>query len=271
MRVTSLNAYFGVVFEPLMDFVVRESARTDVFCLQEMLSNAKEDAVNFDGRGRANVLQEIARRLPDFEMTFAPMQDDFECTSSYPGQVQMGVAIFYRRGLNVVDSGSFFVCNGFNAFDPTAPNRYETVGHAAVWIEIDASTTTTILTLHGNSQPSNKLDSPKRLEQSQKVLDFLRGRSGEKIVLGDFNLFPETESVRMFERAGYRNLVVENKVTTTRGSHMRTLFPEYANGPHGFQEFADYTFVSAGISVRSFDVPDLPISDHLPMILECGV
>ncbi len=271
MKVISLNAYFGVVLDPLLDFVVRESASTDVFCFQEMLSNGKEDVVEFDGRGRANVLQEIARRLPDFEVSFAPMQDGFECSSSYPGQVQMGVAIFYRRGLKVVESGSFFVYNGFNSFDATAENRYETLGHVAVWIGIEGRTPTTILTLHGNSQPSSKLDSPKRLEQSKRILDFLRERPGEKIVMGDFNLFPETESIRLIEREGYRNLVVENKIATTRGSHMRTLFPEYANGPHGFQEFADYAFVSAGIVVTSFDVPDLPISDHLPMILKCDV
>ena len=49
---------------------------------------------------------------------------------------------------------------------------------------------------------------------------------------------------------------------------MRSLFPEYEHGPYGFQEFADYAFVSPEIVVTSFEVPDLPISDHLPMMLE---
>ncbi len=129
----------------------------------------------------------------------------------------------------------------------------------------------TIVTLHGNSQPGSKRDSPKRLAQSQKVLDFLADKDGEKIVLGDFNLMPDTESVRMWERAGYRNLVAEYGIKSTRGSNHRKLSPQYANTPEGYQEFADYTFTSPGVKVTSFEVPDIPLSDHLPMILEFSV
>lgn len=59
----------------------------------------------------------------------------------------------------------------------------------------------------------------------------------------------------------------EFEVKTTRGSMMRKLFSQYAHSKYGFQEFADYTFVSPGVTVQSFEVPDEPISDHLPMIL----
>ena len=42
----------------------------------------------------------------------------------------------------------------------------------------------------------------------------------------------------------------------------------WSNGPKECLEFADYTFVTSGIKVESFEVPDVPISDHLPMILK---
>ncbi len=275
MRIISLNTYFGCEFDALMEFVVREAGRTDAFCFQEMLSNAKEDVAVFSGRGRANLLQEMARRLPEFAVEFAPMQDDFECVSDYAGQVQFGNAIFYRVGTNTTNDkrpttnaerGSFFVYNALNSFDASRPERYETLGHNAVWIALGSGVT--ILTTHGNSQPGHKLDTPKRLEQSRKIVDFLRDRPGEKIVMGDFNLMPDTESIRMFESSGYRNLIREYKIVTTRGTRMRALFPEYEHGPYGFQEFADYAFVTPGVTVRSFEVPDIPVSDHLPMILE---
>ncbi len=265
MKLISLNAYFGYVFDPLMAFIKEQAASTDVFCFQEMLSNPKEDGGEIACRGRVNVLQEIASRLPGFECVFAPMQDDFDFSPAYPGQTQMGNVIFYKKTFSVTERGSFFIYNDLNTYNG---KDYETLGHNAVYLVLGGSSVLTIVNLHGNSEPASKRDTPKRLEQSKKVLDFLRERLGEKIVMGDFNLFPETESIKMFEDEGFHNLIKDYKITTTRGSHMRKLFPEYEHGKYGFQEFADYTFVSSGVAVRSFTVPDVPISDHLPMILE---
>ncbi len=266
MKIVSLNCFMGHVFESLLDFLVRESATTDVFCLQEMQSNPKGDLSVLPRHGRADILEQIKKRLPGFVCYFAPAQDDFDIEPAYRGQMQLGNATFYRPSLPVSEAGSFFIYNGFNTY--TGAKQWETLGHVAISLSIDGPTPLTIVNVHGNSQPADKLDSPKRLEQSQKIIDFLAERTGEKIVMGDFNLLPDTESVRVFERSGYRNLVAEYKISTTRGSHMRKLFPEYEHGPYGFQEFADYTFVSPGINVSKFEVPDVPISDHLPMILE---
>lgn len=264
MKLISLNALCGHVFEPLMDFIVREAPTTDVFCFQEMLSNPKGDLPMLPYMGRANVLEEIAGRLPGFAMEFFVTQDDYDIEPAYPGQMRLGNATFYREGLTVTDRGGFFVYNGYNSYD--GKKNYETLGHGAAFITVDDALT--VVNVHGNSQPANKLDTPKRLAQSQRIVDFLADRPGEKIVMGDFNLMPDTESVRMFERAGFRNLIREYKIANTRGSLMRSLFPEYEHGPYGFQDFADYAFATPGIAVRSFEVPDLPISDHLPMILE---
>lgn len=60
----------------------------------------------------------------------------------------------------------------------------------------------------------------------------------------------------------YRNLIKEFNIEKTRSK----LSP-YA-GKSNFQKFADYIFVSEDVNVTRFEVPDLEISDHLPMILE---
>ena len=52
---------------------------------------------------------------------------------------------------------------------------------------------------------------------------------------------------------------------------MHKLWPQYEHGKYGFQEFADYAFVSPGIRVVDFVVPDLPVSDHLPLILSTEI
>ncbi len=88
----------------------------------------------------------------------------------------------------------------------------------------------------------------------------MRKFDGPKILCGDFNLNIDTESLAMLEKQGnLRNLIKDHKVSTTRSA----LYPKKSIMP-----FADYMFVSPEIGVRSFEVPDEPASDHLPMILE---
>lgn len=118
-----------------------------------------------------------------------------------------------------------------------------------------------IMNAHGIAQPGDKLDNPKRIEQSQAFVDYMSTMEGPKIVGGDFNLLPETESVRMFEKNGYRDLVKEYGIKTTRNHLAWDMYPDK-------QFFADYVFVSPDVKVKSFEVPDIEISDHLPLILE---
>jgi endonuclease/exonuclease/phosphatase family metal-dependent hydrolase len=40
---------------------------------------------------------------------------------------------------------------------------------------------------------------------------------------------------------------------------------------YGKQPFADYIFITPDIKVKNFEVPDLEISDHLPMILDFDI
>ena len=77
--------------------------------------------------------------------------------------------------------------------------------------------------------------------------------------MGDFNLRPDTESVRMLEAAGLRNLVREYGIETTRTS----LYDHRDKEPH-----ANYAFVSAGIEVRDFRVLPDEVSDHAPLFLD---
>jgi len=107
----------------------------------------------------------------------------------------------------------------------------------------------------------DKLDTPLRLEQSQNIIDFMVKNDGPKIIGGDFNLDLNTESVRMFEKNGYRNLISEFNIKTTRNHLVWDKYPDK-------QMYADFVFVSPEIKVKSFEVPDVEVSDHLPLILE---
>lgn len=129
--------------------------------------------------------------------------------------------------------------------------------------------------IHGKTLPGDKLDTKIRLQQSRKILKAFEAENFPRIIGGDFNLLPETKSIKMFEEAGYRNLIVEFKIKTTRNrfawEQAKRQVKEEGKKFFGRQYFADYVFVSPEVKVLNFEVPALEISDHLPLILDFEV
>jgi endonuclease/exonuclease/phosphatase family metal-dependent hydrolase len=120
----------------------------------------------------------------------------------------------------------------------------------------------TVFNFHGVAQPGNKLDTPQRIQNSKRlglIWDSLL--DSEKILCGDFNLYPEIESIKILESRA-RNLIKEFNIQNTRNQVSWDKYPE------SHQKFADFTFVSPDLKVKSFEVPYNEVSDHLPMILE---
>ncbi len=110
-----------------------------------------------------------------------------------------------------------------------------------------------------------KLDSEGRLRQTRQILEWLETQDVPAVVCGDFNLQPETKSVQDFTTAGYQNLIKNYAIATTRN---RLAWEKW---PDNKQPFADYTFVSPNLTVTGFSVPDMEVSDHLPMIIDVAI
>ena len=128
-----------------------------------------------------------------------------------------------------------------------------------------------ISNIHGISQPGDKKDNPARIRQTEQIINNNSKMNGPRIIGGDFNLLPDTRSIKMFEDQGYLNLIKKNKIKTTRNAHAWIQAKEMvADGYrfYGEQKFADYVFVSPEIKVKNFEVPNIEISDHLPLILD---
>lgn len=117
-----------------------------------------------------------------------------------------------------------------------------------------------ILNFHGLWTGKGKDDTEDRINQSQNIIDFIKTLNGEVVLCGDFNLLPETKSIKIIENSGLRNLIKEYSIQSTRTS--------YYTKPI---KFADYTFVSKGVEVKSFEIMPDEVSDHSAMKLVINI
>lgn len=249
MKLLSLNIWGGQIFEPLMEFFKKYSEEVDIFCLQEVLSTTSDKK---ESRGvRANIFQEISAILKEFEGFLAPVVEgrDFRGPVDFP--LALGLTIFIRKSVKYSPPGHILVYSGRDA-------RY---GHPRImqYVRLQKDNKNiTVCNLHGLVLEAldPKMDGPERLEQSQKIREFLEQERDAKILCGDFNLRPDTESLSILEK-DMANLIKTYNITTTRS----VLYTRS-------EKFADYILVSPEIQVENFQVLQDVVSDHLPMLLE---
>ena len=89
--------------------------------------------------------------------------------------------------------------------------------------------------------------------------DFLNTLDAPVILCGDFNLRPDTESIKILEE-NMHNLVKDYNIQSTRTS----LYPKA-------ERFADYILTSNEIIVQDFKVLPDEVSDHSPLWVEFSV
>lgn len=256
MKLICLNAWGGKIYQPFMDFIKKHSQDTDIFCFQEVFNTNTNLKESFGFR--LNLLEEISRILPKHQSYFAPCVDNYIAGAFQPNftdfNLSWGLVLFINNQIKIDKSGDFFVYRGRNDFDP---NNLDTLPRNTQYISFENNGGRfTICNLHGIWLKEGKNDTPSRVEQSKKILSFFNQQKGGKILVGDFNLNLNTKSIGLLEES-LINLIRENNIQTTRNK----FFP-------GEDKFADYTFVSPNVNVLDFQVPNIEVSDHLPMILE---
>ncbi|MEK7637527.1 MAG: endonuclease/exonuclease/phosphatase family protein [Patescibacteria group bacterium] len=251
MQLVSLNTWTGKVFKDLIRFVETSKGKTDIFCFQEIF-HTNSDVRETHG-SRANLYEELSAVLSGFTARFDSYFDNHDLEDQVNFPLSFGVATFIKQGIEVKERGTSEIIT-----PDIISKAYRKYHRLLQYSKISRDGITYLVAnLHGiYIKGSEKRDTPERLVQSAQILKFLAKHKDKKIVCGDFNLLPETESIHMLEQ-NMDNLIKRFNITTTR-SH---LYPK--NIP-----WADYTFVSHDVSVEEFSVPSVPVSDHLPMVLK---
>ncbi|MDQ1343317.1 MAG: hypothetical protein QG650_36 [Patescibacteria group bacterium] len=246
MKIISLNCWGARINPEILDFLIAHRDSVDAFCFQEMMRDTGDDEFDplFDPKEIRNTVETFSELLPGFEHRFATFYGN-----------DYGIATFVRESVGIADSFERFV------------HLDDTRIRLAVGNEGAHSRKVLVTTLGNGIHLANlhglwiggygKGDHPDRIAQSEKILAAVLPLEGPKILMGDFNLNPDTRSYRMFSDAGFSCLVERFGITSTRT-------PLYEKPG----KYADYALVTPDVPVRDFRVlPDV-VSDHAPLLLE---
>jgi len=252
VKLISLNIWAGREFKPLLEYISEHSDDTDVFCFQEVFDTPTQNKIVSDYY-RANIFSELQRALPNHKGYFAPVQDGCGFDGPIDYKISWGLAMFLRKSLKINKIGEIYLFGHRNSRKDSNLSMPRNLQYAHLETNEHKYA---IAHFHGLWNGRGKTDTEDRLEQSKIVRQFWDKIQGKKILCGDFNLLPNTESISILED-GLVNLIKTNQIKKTRS----ILYPKP-------DKYADYTIVSSDIKVESFAVPPIKVSDHLPMELE---
>lgn len=251
MKLICLNCWGGNLLHPLLAFIKQQSLSVDIFCFQEVFASTSN--VQQTNGSCPQLFSKLKEILPEFEAHYTPSWKGHDLKKIVDFELTFGLAIFVRRSFPIKDRGSTFVHHGPEL---QAIRCVSDAPRSLQYVVIDyLDHPLSIVQFQGQHLPWTKDDTNARLTQSNKVAAQLAALPGNKILCGDFNLSPETESLRILEK-DMCNLIKKYKISSTRTSH----FP-YPN------RFADYILVSPTLSITDFCVLPDEISDHSPLLL----
>jgi len=259
MKLLSLNLWGGRQGQILIDYLKQQAQDTDIFCFQEVFDSS--DKVFDCDKARPHLFEELKAALPDFLGFFSPAYEGWVDRKKVDFHIAEGQAVFIRRGIEAPEIGSFYV---YGNKDTKIAEDFTNEPKNLQIARLKAETRELVVAnAHGMWSPGNKLDTPERLEQSRNIKNVLSQYQLPKILCGDFNLMPETESIKMLGRE-LTDLIGKYGIENTRNDVSWRQYPGDLNKQH----YADFMFASPEIKVKNFEVPYNEVSDHLPMILD---
>lgn len=251
MKIISLNTWGGRAGKQDLLAFFEKYKDVDIFCLQEMWSAPYS---SYDGHSAGGMpinhdnimvygVKELTELMPNHEPFFRPHFLD-----------NYGLMMLVKKDIKISEEGEVYVYK-HKGYVPEGDLGNHARNIQYVTLEHEGKPLT-VINFHGIWNGKGKGDSDDRIQQTKNILEFSQRLPNEIILCGDFNLLPNTESIQLFEYAGFRNLVKETGVASTR--------TKYYEKP---EKFADYIFTSKNIDVKDFKVLPDEVSDHAPLLV----
>lgn len=265
MLLLSLNvALFETNNEKLSKFLLTQPF--DIICLQEVAASS-DPIVSKEFLSKDSIDQATKKLKYSF---FAPTWEvkDFHQKNFHQKEVfSFDFGGFLKSGnliksrFKILKKANIFVsCKKIKVTDWSHWPKNQSKAIQVVDLLLSNSKQIRILNYHG-IWTREKIGNKETWEACKKINELAKAVDHPVIIVGDFNLFPNTESMRVFK--DFNSLVDIYSIQTTR--------PESNELNHLKRNVVDYILVSKGMKVNSFEVLDSNVSDHLPLVLDFEV
>lgn len=264
MNITYLNTWVGKKPKEYELFLLEKAKTEDVFCFQEISSFYKKGFTEFGLMlHQMDLTKEILKNFVGFYAVRQRDWYDYPVYQGIEGPVDYGNAIFVRKDIPILEYREKFILGHQNSGSKENIEKTIPVVIQALKIKKGASNLW-VINFHGYyaGKGFGKSDIEERILQSEEISNFVKELSGEIVLGGDFNINPDTQSLKIIESIPLENLISKYNIQTTRTS----LYPKEKKDvwPH-----ADYVFVNDEVNVVDFQVDiDSDVSDHAPMFLK---
>ena len=264
MKIMCLNAWGGKLYDKLLPYLTHNSP--DILCLQEVVHSPatdKEWLIYRDGEHvlpqRANFFQDVAFALPNHVAAFCPAAQGILWDENIQVPSQWGLATFIRKSLPVIAQLQDFVHKTYSAHGYGEHPRPRNA-HAIRVFDYEKNRSICVAHMHGLRDPRGKMDTPERAEQARRFVSIatrLLERDDPLIACGDFNVEPDSETLKILAEAGLTDLVTTRSQKGTRSS--------FYTKPG---RYADYMLVNRHVNVLDFKVVFEPeVTDHCLLVL----
>lgn len=264
MEIMCLNGWGGKLHGDLLPYI--RTAAPEILCLQEVVHSPawdKDWLTYRDGEyilpQRANFFRDVSGALPDHMAIFCPAAQGnlWDGDTSVPSQ--WGLATFVHKSVPIIGQVQGFVHKEYSPVGYGDHPRSRSA-HGVRIYDYSSDRFISVTQMHGIWDLRGKIDTAERAEQAQRLLDLSQQVSKPEdlvVVCGDFNVEPESETLRILANAGLTELVTGRGFSSTRNSHYKKP-----------GRFADYMLINEANAVKNFDVVyDPEVSDHCPLVL----
>lgn len=229
----------------------------DIITLQEVMR--KIENTTFDMYNSSNIIKNNLSYKYSF---FGPLwianyhEKNNVITKNFGGLTEQGNETI--TNYPIIESRNVFYYKDYSIFIDATNFSKEDHGRAFEEVILDINGKyLQIINVHG-IWTKDKLGDERTIKQINSILSNIRNDI-PSIVLGDFNLLPHSESIKIISDKMI-NLISKYNIKTTR--------PTFDDGRDKGNVVCDYIFVNNKVKVNDFKILDIIVSDHFPLILD---